>query len=531
MIVAIDGPAGSGKSTVAHAVSERLGFTFLDTGAMYRAVTLLALEEKVELTDEEALTRLAQNIVIEFETAPDGEQHVLVGGRDVTSDIRTSEVDRGVSPVSAVAGVREAMVERQRDLARGANVVAEGRDIGTKVFPEAEVKIFLTADPERRAHRRALQRNIHDEAAESEILADLKRRDEADSTRAVSPLVAAPDAQLMDSTDLTIDEEVAIIKELVDKAAGKDEGEKATTDEAGVADGAQAAPVTEAVPEPVSEPVPEPVAEPAAKEPIWRRLRWGKAKEGKATKAKGESEGRSPFRRMTADEYHETPMREFPLPTRALVGVAAFVCGVFSKVFWPWTIEDGHYLWDAPKGSVVVMNHVSMLDPVLAVVTDYFHGRRIRPIYRSEFDDNAIGGWFLTRMGGIPVQRGSADIKAVRRAQRALERGEDVLVYPEGTRVRSDDQEVELHAGFALMAQLAKAPVIPLAISGARDGCPGGNGPLRPHRIHLAAGTPITFDDLGVKGRKQQAKAMEERAMGEVYRLRDALFARFPKWR
>lgn len=183
---------------------------------------------------------------------------------------------------------------------------------------------------------------------------------------------------------------------------------------------------------------------------------------------------------------------------------------------------------EGPTGQMVVVNHCSMLDPVLVVVTDWAHGRRIRPIYKSEFDDHKLVSWFFARIGGIPVQRGKADVKAVRRAQRALQRGEDVLVFPEGTRVYSDDQEVTIHGGFALMAQLAKVPVLPIGVVGARDGVPGGNKPLRPHRVYLRVGDALTFDELGVKGRKKQAKAMEERAMSAVYALRDALRAAHP---
>jgi 1-acyl-sn-glycerol-3-phosphate acyltransferase len=147
----------------------------------------------------------------------------------------------------------------------------------------------------------------------------------------------------------------------------------------------------------------------------------------------------------------------------------------------------------------------------------------MRPIYKSEFDNVAIAKWFFSRVGAIPVKRGTADLKAVRRAQRALQRGEDILVFPEGTRIYSDDQEVTIHGGFALMAQLAKAKVQPVAIVGARDGAPGGNKPLRPHKVFMRAGKAVGFDELGVKGRKKQAEAMEKTAMERVYALRDAL--------
>ena len=217
MRIAIDGPAGSGKSTVAHAISDRFGFTLLDTGAMYRSVALTCLERGIDPNDAEAATKVAQEIEITFGQGPAG-QTVQVDGHDVTSAIRTPEVDKAVSPVAAVPAVREAMVAQQRAL--GA--------VGTVVFPDAEVKVFLTADPAARALRRAVQRDggdaakdanaTADEAAVAEILADIKRRDAYDSSREASPLKPAADAHHIDSSLLSVDEVVAQIADLMEAA-------------------------------------------------------------------------------------------------------------------------------------------------------------------------------------------------------------------------------------------------------------------------------------------------------------------------
>lgn len=489
MKVAIDGPAGSGKSTIAHALAKECGLTMLDTGAMYRSVTLACHERGVDINDNDAVAQVAQDIAISFGTAEDGTQTVAIDGKDVTAGIRTLQIDADVSAVSAIPAVREAMVAQQRTLGEVGDVVAEGRDIGTVVFPDAEVKVFLTANPEARAHRRALQRDIVDEEKEAEILADLKRRDEADSSREVAPLRPAEDAVHIDSSSMTIEEEVAQISALIDTARAKDSEQKA------------------------SEPAPEQDEQPADEQPA----------EAKASKEEKKSKEEEPN-----DRYYDGAMREFPLPNRMLLGTTVGFCGLVSKTFWHWKVEDGHKLWDAEGGQMVIMNHVSMLDPVLLIVTGWAHGRRMRPVYKSEFDKTKIAKWFFARIGGIPVKRGTADIKAVRRAQRALQRGEDILVFPEGTRVYSDDQEVTIHGGFALMAQLAKTSVIPVAIVGARDGAPGGNKPLRPGRVWMRVGDPITFDELGVKGRKKQASAMEKVAMERVYQLRDELRAEHP---
>ncbi len=227
MIVAIDGPAGSGKSTVAHAIADRCGLTYLDTGAMYRCVTLACLERGISPDDPEGTSEVARSITIKF-VPVEGGQTVLLDGKDVTADIRTPEVDRNVSAVSAVPEVRKAMVALQRAVGEQGDVVAEGRDIGTVVYPNAEVKVFLTADAEARAHRRAVQGEggdaavdktaTADAAAEQAILADLKRRDELDSTRKEAPLRPAEDAHHIDSSCLGVDEVVDRIVQLMEEA-------------------------------------------------------------------------------------------------------------------------------------------------------------------------------------------------------------------------------------------------------------------------------------------------------------------------
>ena len=232
MIVAIDGPSGSGKSSVAREVARRRGLTYLDTGAMYRSVALSCLRAGIDPEDGEAVARRAREARVEFEPGEGGVQRVLLDGSDVTTEIRTPEVELAVSPVSANPAVREAMVAQQRRVGEAGGVVAEGRDIGTVVFPGAEVKVFLTASPEARARRRAVQRQggnlalgeapVVDEAAERAILADLVRRDEYDSSREASPLRAADDAGRIDSSELGFEEVVERILTLVDAASGEE---------------------------------------------------------------------------------------------------------------------------------------------------------------------------------------------------------------------------------------------------------------------------------------------------------------------
>jgi cytidylate kinase len=199
MVVAIDGPAGAGKSTVARRVAEALGFTYLDSGAMYRAVALAALERDVEPVQAAREARI------------DLADRVLLDGRDVTAQIRSPEVTQAASVAAADPAVRAALVAQQRRLLADGDWVAEGRDIGTVVAPHAEVKVFLTASPGARARRRAAELG----ADEATVLADQTIRDHRDTERAHSPLHAAPDAHTIDTTDLTLDEGVARVVELV----------------------------------------------------------------------------------------------------------------------------------------------------------------------------------------------------------------------------------------------------------------------------------------------------------------------------
>jgi CMP/dCMP kinase len=206
MLIAIDGPAGAGKSSVARAVAEELGFTYLDTGAMYRAVALVAADRGAE----------AATVASTLKIEPTGER-ILVDGRDVTDEIRAPEVSEAASRAAADPDVRRAVVELQRRLLVSGDWVAEGRDIGTVVAPDAEVKVFLTADPEERARRRAAELGLDP----ARVLAEQAIRDERDRSREHSPLEPAAGAVVLDSTNLTLPEVVRHIAELVPGTRGR----------------------------------------------------------------------------------------------------------------------------------------------------------------------------------------------------------------------------------------------------------------------------------------------------------------------
>jgi cytidylate kinase len=213
MIVAIDGPAGSGKSTVARALARRLGFTYLDSGALYRTITLLALDAGADVEDGAMLGRIAADASIELHERDDDYVQVIVDGRDVSAEIREPRVTGASSTVAAHPEVRAALLRKQRELIAAGNYVVEGRDIGTVVAPDAPVKVFLTAEPDERARRRAdelRRRGIESEA--DEVKAAIEQRDRLDSTRSAAPLRTAEDAVVIDTTGLEVEQ-------VVDRAA------------------------------------------------------------------------------------------------------------------------------------------------------------------------------------------------------------------------------------------------------------------------------------------------------------------------
>ena len=217
MQVAIDGPASSGKSTISKLIAKENHFVYLDTGAMYRVVTLAVLKNQISLDDHRAIEQLVQTIEIGF-SMQDGKQSVFMNGEDVTDEIRSVEVTKNVSAVSAIKEVRTRLVHLQQEIAENHSIIMDGRDIGTVVLPQAEIKIFLVASVEERAKRRFIENQEKGiEMSYEELVEDIRRRDHIDSTRKESPLKKAEDAIEIDTTTMTIDDVVKTVTALIQK--------------------------------------------------------------------------------------------------------------------------------------------------------------------------------------------------------------------------------------------------------------------------------------------------------------------------
>lgn len=236
------------------------------------------------------------------------------------------------------------------------------------------------------------------------------------------------------------------------------------------------------------------------------------------------------IRRRDARDRYDAPMADFPVHERIIYNVVMAVLWAFSKVMWRWRLEGADRLHGPDgKSAVIICNHTSMAEVIPIVANEWATGRRVRPIFKSEFNKTGIVRWAFALAGGIPVDRGEADLGALRAAQHALARGEDVLIFPEGTRVRSDDQAVEVHGGFALIAQMGKAPVSPMAVCGFCDITPPGKRLMRPVRCWMRAGEQVSLADAPAGlGRRERVQWVEGEAIRRMYEIRDELRSEHP---
>lgn len=390
-VIAIDGPAGSGKSTTARSVARRLGLLHVDTGAMYRALTRAALDAGIDLQDEAALCRLQDDATLRLEPG-DKEARVFWNGRDVSQAIRTPEVDAGVSPVAAHAGVRRRMVELQRSFGRRGGVVMEGRDIGSVVFPLATAKIYLDASPQARADRRWRQeRERGRDLDRQDVLEDLLARDARDQGRAESPLIISPDAQVLDTSTWSLDRQL---------------------DEAVLA--CRLNPWLDA------------------------RLDW---------------DARGAWRAM---------------PYKYRLAFSLF--GVFRQLLGQ--REVGRPAPTVPRGMILASNHVSWYDPPL--VGGALWRSPLRTLAKRELFRGPVGAAFFHWLDAIPINRKGYDPDAFADARAALARGDNLFLFPEGTR-RPPGRLGPIRGGLGILAQETRAPILPIFARGTAAPRFGGN--------------------------------------------------------
>jgi cytidylate kinase len=463
-VVAIDGPAGSGKSTVARLLAERIGAERLDTGAMYRAVAWLALQRGVDPTDGPSVAALTREAQIEVA------DRVLVDGTDVTQAIRTPEVDAAVSAVAAHPAVRAELVARQRRWVadRGAGVV-EGRDIGTVVLPNAPLKLYLTASVEERARRRSAERGQGADAVAA-VAAQLQERDRKDQSRAVSPLPrledAAADAFVVDTTELSAE---AVV-------------------EAALAHWADRHPRAEAGPS----------APPAPSGDVER----GPASEASAAEARG--------------------LGRLGVSDRTYRFLRMLAHGI-NRICWRVEVDGADRV---PHDGPVV------LAPVHRSFVDFFVVSEVTPrkIYymaKAELWRSARLGALVGSLGAFPVDRTGADRAALGAAEAVLERGDVLILFPEGTRRRGPIVE-DLHEGATFLAARTGAVVVPIGIGGSDRVMPLGSRVPRPVKVRIVVGTPIHPPARTASGRvpRSQVRAMTEQLLAELQRVYDVACGR-----
>lgn len=445
MIIALDGPAGSGKSTIAREVAKRLGLRYLDTGAMYRTVTLLALEAGLVPDRIADVGALAATTPLRLEERENDLTRVFVGGREVTDEIRGRLVSQNVSAVSAEPAVRAVLTEKQRQEAVQGNVILEGRDMGTVVVPEADVKVFLTAGIEERARRRQLQLQVQGVWEPlDELIADIAARDAYDSRRALAPLRKAADAVEIDTTGMTIEEVVAAVCAL----AARKGGESAPT--------VLVAPAK----------APEPPVDP----------RWG-------------------------TKWPLCGMVRGPLDT-LLYRFLFFFVPEMVRFLYRMEITGAENV-PAIGPVVLASNHRSNLDPFFLGVSS---PRMIHFMAKAELWSFKPLGRIIEKLGAFPVKRGAADRGAVRRALEVLDAGAVLGLFPEGRRQREKDLG-EIQAGVAMFSLREGVTTIPVVMRGTdrvvRDRLP------RFPRVRVAFGPAVEVPGDGLPRSQRAAVATE----------------------
>ncbi len=407
--IAIDGPAGAGKSTIAKAVAEDMGIIYLDTGAMYRATAYYAMQKGVDVCDEKAISQILDGLGMDIKYE-NGVQQIYVNGVNTTPYLREHYMSKAASDISAIPCVRYKMVELQREFAKTHDVVLDGRDIGTFVLPDANFKFYMTATPEERATRRYKElKNKGCDVEYEKILDDIKKRDYNDSHREVAPLKQAEDADFVDTTSMSVDDVIAHVKEVVHIKQKKEDSNKAES-------------VSKTTAENEHKPVPSSEMDKKTLERI--------------------------------KKYYK------PIKSFALYRFIRWFLHPLQCILWP-TKVVGKENVDDEEGGLFICNHYSKIDSLIPCF--HLFKKESHVLAKYELFQVPIAGWFLHKMGGIPVRRGEADVEAVKQVLKVLKAGKRLLIFPEGTRNKENTQQMgELKTGTARFAIKTKVRVVPM---------------------------------------------------------------------
>lgn len=403
--IAIDGPAGAGKSTIAKTVAKDLGIIYLDTGAMYRATAYWAIFNGVDVKDEEGVKALLDTINMDIKYDESGAQQIYINGTNTTPHLREHYMSKASSDISALPCVRYKMVDIQREFAKKNDVVLDGRDIGTFVLPDANCKFFLTATPEERAKRRLIDLEQKGEEVDYDtLLQDIVQRDYNDSHREVAPLKQAEDASLVDSTSMSIEDVVSYVKEVVHIKMKEQDSSAQNTENT------------------ISTIIPSSEMDPKVLERI---------------------------------KTYYKPQKSF-----AVYRFLRIILRPVQMILWP-TKVIGKENVKGVEGALFTCNHYSKVDALIPYFVLF--KKEAHALGKYELFQNPIAGWFLHQMGAIPVRRGEADIESVKQVLRVLKSGKQLLIFPEGTRNKEDTQQMaEIKTGTARFAIKTKVPIVPM---------------------------------------------------------------------
>ena len=418
-IVAIDGPAGTGKGTITKIVAEKLGLVTIDTGATYRCITLAMIKQNVKLEEEEKIKEILEKSKIEFKNI-NGEQHTFLNDEDVSKEIRSNEVNSMVSQVSALKFVRYKMVDLQRKLAERKDVIMEGRDIGTYVFPNADVKIYLDAEPEERARRRQKQNEEAGiQSTYEEVLAGIIARDENDKNKEMGALKVAEDAIVVDGTHGTIEENVQKVIEIINKKKLKNNETKSVG--------------------------------------IDTSINQKKEKNNK-TKSVG-ARCSVPKKNKTIEKLKVT--KKEPLSKIIQREIVRSILWVLYKIVFRVKVIGKE---NVPKDEPFILcgNHVEFIKvPIIEIFTT---GRKkVYFMAKIELLNNAFLRWFAYIFNVIPVKRGKQDMYAMKQSLQALNQGDALGIFPEGT-TNGLAKKVKVKTGTAYMALRTGSKVLPVGI-------------------------------------------------------------------